>query len=41
MKTAVAAAVFAIDRIRTVLLAISFIIFIKCGLVLASLFLPR
>jgi hypothetical protein len=36
MKTKVAA-VFAFDRLRTVFLALSFIIFIKCGLVLTAL----
>ena len=41
MKAAVATAVFAFDRIRTVLLALSFIIFIKCGLVVTALYLAH
>ncbi len=41
MKTAIAAAAFTFDRVRTVLLALSFIIFIKCGLVLTALALAR
>ena len=42
MKTAIAAAAFTFDRVlRTALLALSFIIFIKCGLVLTALALAR
>jgi hypothetical protein len=41
MKTAIAAAAFTFDRLRTALLALSFIIFIKCGLVVTALALAR
>ncbi len=41
MKAAVSAAVFTLNRVRTVLLALSFITLIKCGMVLTALALAR
>ncbi|MBI3437078.1 MAG: hypothetical protein HY054_00185 [Proteobacteria bacterium] len=37
MQSALTAIVFTVDRVRTVLLALSFIILIKCSLVLTAL----
>jgi len=37
MRSAVSAVVFTFDRVRTVLLALSFIILIKTGLVVTAL----
>lgn len=41
MRTAVSAVLFTFDRMRTVLLALSFVIIIKCGLVLTALVFAR
>jgi hypothetical protein len=41
MQSAVSAVVFTFDRVRTVLLALSFIVLIKCGLLLTALAFVR